>query len=116
MSMPLGYVRYGQYIQPGAHSVSKGQYVCKLLKSLYGLKQAPRQWFEKLSNALLLFGFHQPKANYTFSPRTHQSYTVGLIYMHDMIITGNVTVEISNLKAYLSSHFHMKDFRELSYF
>ena len=30
---------------------------CKLHKALYGLKQALRAWFDKLSLALLSFGF-----------------------------------------------------------
>ena len=54
--------------------------VCKLLKFLYGLKQASRQWFEKLSTALLHFGFHQSEADYTlFTKHTNKAYTAVLV-------------------------------------
>jgi hypothetical protein len=32
-------------------------HVCRLQNALYGLKQAPRDWFSRLSNKLIEFGF-----------------------------------------------------------
>ncbi|GJZ16331.1 retrovirus-related pol polyprotein from transposon TNT 1-94 [Tanacetum coccineum] len=55
MHLPMGYVGKGENVQDSNLSTSK---ICKLRKSLYGLKQAPRQWFPKLSNALLSFGYN----------------------------------------------------------
>jgi len=70
ITLPSRYAGYGQPIQP--ISTHQGKYVYKLLKSLYDLKLATRQWFEKLSTALLQFGFHQSKANYTlFTKKTN---------------------------------------------
>jgi len=43
-------------------------------------------------------------------------FTAVLIYVDDMVITGNNAKAISELKEYLSTHFHMKDFGLLSYF
>jgi len=86
-------------------------------KSLNGLKQAPRKWFEKLSHALLQFGFSKSKAYYTlFTRKISSVFTVVLIYVDDMVITGNNVEAITELKAYLSAHFHKKDLEHLSYF
>jgi len=108
MAMPLGYAGFGQPIQPAVVAPVGSKFVCKLDKSLYGLKQAPRKWFEKLSQALLQFGFSQSKADYTlFTRKLGRVFIVVLIYVDDMVITGNNIKAISNLKAYLSAHFHM---------
>ena len=46
MAQPIGFV-----------DATKPCYVCRLHKALYELKQAPRDWFDKLKNALLDWGF-----------------------------------------------------------
>ncbi|XP_057969403.1 uncharacterized protein LOC131158550 [Malania oleifera] len=72
-------------VPPGL-DVHQPNLVCKLLKSIYGLKQASRQWFAKLSQALLDYGFTQ-----------------GLI-------------EIQQLKSFLRNKFTIKDLEQLRYF
>ncbi|KAI0498746.1 hypothetical protein KFK09_019638 [Dendrobium nobile] len=52
MKQPLGFV-------DRAHP----NHVCHLHKALYGLKQAPRQWFRKLTEFLLQFGFQFSRAD-----------------------------------------------------
>ncbi|RVW60938.1 Retrovirus-related Pol polyprotein from transposon RE1 [Vitis vinifera] len=37
--------------------------VCRLKKALYGLKQAPQAWFQRLSSALLQWGFSMSRTN-----------------------------------------------------
>ncbi|XP_048494706.1 uncharacterized mitochondrial protein AtMg00810 isoform X2 [Beta vulgaris subsp. vulgaris] len=91
--------------------------VCKLKKALYGHKQAPRQWFAKLSSALISFGFVQSHADHSlFIQEKNDNFTAILIYVDDLIITGNNSHDIEQLKHLLSSTFHMKDLGSLSYF
>jgi len=95
----------------------KSPRVCKLLKSLYGLRQAPLQWFAKLSSALLSYGFQQSKVDYNLFRKTiGDTYKAILVYVDDMIITGNEETEIVAVKSSLHSQFHMKDLGVLRYF
>ena len=91
--------------------------VCRLHKSLYGLKQASRQWFEKFSTALLEAGFIQSKADYSLFTRNQvHELTIILVYVDDIIVTGNNADAISSLKAFLHQRFHLKDLGILKYF
>ncbi|GKB65306.1 retrovirus-related pol polyprotein from transposon TNT 1-94 [Tanacetum coccineum] len=113
MQLPLGYTGQGESVK----NVTRSGQVCKLKKSLYGLKQAPRQWFAKLSTALLSFGYQQSKADYSlFTKKDAESFTAVLVYVDDLLITGTHLDKIQELKNQLSSHFHMKDLGQLSYF
>ncbi|GJS73677.1 retrovirus-related pol polyprotein from transposon TNT 1-94 [Tanacetum coccineum] len=111
MKPPLGYIGKGHNVS--ADSKLDPQMVCKLKKSLYGLKQAPRQWFSKLSSVLLEFGYTQSKTDYSlFVKKEGTSFTVVLVYVDDLLITGNDESQINSLKAQLSLVFHMKDLGE----
>ena len=118
MKLPQGYYKGGSRIQLNAeHIPSQATLVCKLLKSLYGLKQAPRQWFSKLSLTLLDFGFVQSKADYSlFTKVTHNTITLVLVYVDDLLLSGNNLDTLNQLKELLCLSFHMKDLGELSYF
>lgn len=60
MELPLGF-------HPLNENFSR--LVCKLRKSIYDLKQTSRQWYYKLSNALLTYGFVQSSVDsYLFIP------------------------------------------------
>ncbi|GJW98882.1 uncharacterized mitochondrial protein-like protein [Tanacetum coccineum] len=84
---------------------------------MYGLKQAPRQWFSKLSSALVSFGFKQSKADYSlFTKKEGESFIAVLVYVDDLMITGNDNSLIQKFKSQLSSTFHMKDLGDLHYF
>ncbi|KAJ0493280.1 putative RNA-directed DNA polymerase [Helianthus annuus] len=91
--------------------------VCKLNKSLYGLKQAPRMWNEKLVNVLLKIGFCQSKCDYSMFIKSDENvFVVMLVYVDDIILTGNSKQEIDNVKNLLQSEFKIKDLGLLKFF
>ena len=91
--------------------------VCHLNKSLYGLKQAFRQWFAKFTKAVHAVGYVQSKANYSlFNRKCGKSFTTLLIYVDDILITGNDEKAISSLKQFLHTRFRIKDLGDLKFF
>lgn len=102
---------------PGFINEDLPNHVCKLNRSLYGLKQAPRAWFDRLSQCLLHLGFFCGKADSSlFILRKGQSIVLLLIYVDDIIVTGNDNNIISDLISTLSSEFSLKDLGSLHYF
>ncbi|RVW61844.1 Retrovirus-related Pol polyprotein from transposon RE2 [Vitis vinifera] len=91
--------------------------VCRLRKSLYGLKQAPRCWFAKLVMALKGYGFLQSYSDYSLFTYTKGNVQINvLVYVDDLIISGNDSAALKTFKAYLSDCFKMKDLGVLKYF
>ncbi|GKB64405.1 putative reverse transcriptase domain-containing protein [Tanacetum coccineum] len=92
-------------------------HVCLLHKSLYGLKQAPRAWFERLSKALFDLGFKGSKTDpslFIYSRGDTLLYI--LVYVDDIIVTGNNKGTIDNIICQLGSAFALKDLGPLNYF
>ncbi|GJS54320.1 retrovirus-related pol polyprotein from transposon TNT 1-94 [Tanacetum coccineum] len=57
------------------------------------------------------------KADYSlFTKKEGDSFTAILVYVDDLMITGNNPVQIQSLKSQLNSTFHMNDLRDLHYF
>ncbi|XP_019058443.1 PREDICTED: uncharacterized protein LOC109116811 [Tarenaya hassleriana] len=110
MTLPQGYSELqGEVVPAGS--------VCKLQKSLYGLKQASRQWNQKLSQVLLEAGYVQSVADSSLFTRKHgASFVAALVYVDDILITGNDACLIDALKKFLSSKFQIKDLGELKFF
>lgn len=98
---------------PEMHS----QKVCKLRKTLYGLKQSPRAWFGKFTKSMRAFGYRQTNADHTlFLKRYKGKITALIVYVDDMVVTGNDPEERKALQSYLSKEFQMKDLGPLKYF
>jgi hypothetical protein len=105
------------YMHPPPGVDTPSGHVCRLRKALYGLKQAPRAWFERFANVIQAAGFspsdHDPTLFVHLSP---QGRTLLLLYVDDMLITGDNPDHISQVKKYLSEEFQMSDLGPLSYF
>ena len=103
-------------IPPGLLGYTSSQ-SCKLKKSLYGLKQSNRQWYEKLSNLLLTCGYSHAHADHSLFIKAHNSeFTALIVYVDDIVLTGNSLAEIERIKHILHTNFHIKDLGKLKYF
>uniref|UniRef100_A0A803NSQ7 Uncharacterized protein n=1 Tax=Cannabis sativa TaxID=3483 RepID=A0A803NSQ7_CANSA len=106
MAQPEGFVEKG-----------KEDYVCKLNKSLYGLRQAPRAWFEKLKNTLSSWKFKNSKADTSlFFYKTDTVIILVLIYVDDIIVTGNDSKRVKQFIDELNKRFTLKDLGPLHFF
>jgi hypothetical protein len=107
MSQPEGFVVKGQ-----EHKV------CKLIKSLYGLKQAPRAWYEKLTEHLLKINFkHFNLDDATlFVKKVGKIVVYLVVYVDDLLITGNNEAYIASIKKELKKGFEMTDMGHLHYY
>ncbi|PRQ23920.1 putative RNA-directed DNA polymerase [Rosa chinensis] len=101
----------------GFENPSYPSFVCKLQKSLYGLKQAPRAWNERFTSFLPSIGFKFSYANPSLFVKVSGSSRVYLLlYVDDIIITGDSEDLISEVKAALQAEFDMKDLGDLHFF
>ncbi|KAM1792893.1 hypothetical protein ACFX12_036703 [Malus domestica] len=106
------------YMQPppGYIQAQNGM-VCKLHKAIDGLKQSPRAWYAKLSSVLERAGFLRSNADSSLFVRTGmRGRLMILIYVDDLIITGESETEIAALKQSLQETFAIKDLGRLKYF
>jgi hypothetical protein len=95
-----------------------GTKVCKLKKSLYGLKQSPRAWLEKFTRFVKSQGYTQGQGDHTmFIRHSHDGkIAILIVYVDDIILTGDDVLEMNQLKTSLSSTFEIKDLGSLRYF
>jgi hypothetical protein len=101
---------------PPGYSVPD-DHVCRLRRSLYGLKQAPRVWFERFTSVVTAAGFVASQHDTALFVHTFpRGRALILLYVDDMLITGDDYEYIAFVKACLSEQFHMFDLGPLSYF
>ncbi|RVW70044.1 Retrovirus-related Pol polyprotein from transposon RE1 [Vitis vinifera] len=106
MEQPPGFVAQGEYGK-----------VCCLKKALYGLKQSPRAWFGKFSKEIQAFDMNKSKKDHSvFYKKSAVGIILLVVYVDDIVITGNDHAGIFDLKAFMHSKFHTKDLGELKYF
>nr|XP_008349240.1 uncharacterized protein LOC103412466 [Malus domestica] len=72
--------------------------VCRLRKALYGLKQSPRAWFGRFTQAMKKCRYRQGNSDHTlFIKHKDGKVTLLIIYVDDMIVTGDDTKEIERI-------------------
>jgi hypothetical protein len=84
---------------------------------LYGLKQSPQAWFGKFSEAVIEFGLQRCQTDHlVFHLHTSAGYILLVVYVDDIVITGDDSGGIARLKLFLQQKFHIKDLGKLKYF
>ena len=107
MKLPPGY----------SHPPGFPHIVFQLRWALYGLKQAPRVWFAKFSSTISQHGFLGSSFDIAlFLRRSGHDITILLLYVDDMIITGDDMQGILDLKYFLGHQFEMTNLGPLNYF
>lgn len=103
---------------PSGFDEKFGSKICRLKKSLYGLKQSPRVWFEKFTQSVKRQGYTQGQSHHTMFTKQSKDgkMAVLIVYVDDIILTGDDMVEMDRLKRNLSSEFEIKDLGSLRYF
>ncbi|KAL0551795.1 hypothetical protein IC582_010884 [Cucumis melo] len=103
------------YMSPPQGFVAQFNYqVCKLQKSLYGLKQSPGAWFDKF----FIFIKSQGYSDHTLFTKVSKAgkIAVALVYVNDIVLPGDDTDEIVQLKKKIGFEFEIKDLGSLKYF
>ena len=105
-------------IPPGLEDGLNNNMVCKLKKALYGLKQSPRAWFDRFAKAVSKSGYHQCQADHTLFVKFSVTGKIAIliVYVDDIILTGDDSEEILKLKKMLATEFEIKDLGNLRYF
>ena len=76
----------------------------------YGLKQAPRAWYGKIAQYLTFCCFKASCSDPSLFVKPQSAkYTMILLYVDDMIITGDNNDEITCLRDDLSARFEMNN-------
>ncbi|WJZ81633.1 hypothetical protein VitviT2T_001466 [Vitis vinifera] len=105
-------------IPVGLEATSNFNKVCRLRKSLYGLKQSPRAWFERFTKVVKGYGFVQCQSDHTLFVKhfPEGKLAIIIVYVDDIILTGDHEEKIDLLKKLLTKEFEIKDLGNLKYF
>ncbi|CAJ2655949.1 unnamed protein product [Trifolium pratense] len=105
-------------VPPGYREDIAASTVCKLKKALYGLKQSPRAWFGRFTKVMVGLGFKQSQGDHTLFVKHSKSggVTVLLVYVDDIIVTGDNEEEQQMLSQHLAKEFEIKTLGKLKYF
>jgi len=103
---------------PGYGEKTATNTICKLKKALYGLKQSPRAWFGRFTKVMMSLGFKQSQGDHTLFIKHSKSrgVTMLLVYVDDIIVTGDDEEEQKLLSQHLAKNFEIKTLGKLKYF
>ncbi len=78
-------------------------------KKIYGLKQAPRAWYSKISSFFHTHGLVRSEAdqNLYFSISREGLYVILILYVDDILLTGDNTQKIRVLEEKMEKFFEM---------
>ena len=73
--------------------------VCWQGEALYGLKSSPHAWFDRFRLAVMRYGYKRCHAyQNVFVKRHNDKFTMLIVYVNDIIITGNDETKKNNNK------------------
>lgn len=103
-------------VLPNFESHSKGKMTSKLKKALYGLKQSPRTWFGRFAKAMI--GYIQSQGDHIllFKHSTLWGAKILLVYVDDIVVTGDDLEGREALRKCLVKEFKIKELGKLKYF
>jgi Reverse transcriptase (RNA-dependent DNA polymerase) len=102
---------------PGFVDPQHPDHVCRLNKALYGLRQSPRAWFQKLSTFLSQLGFLASSSDPSlFLYHKGNDLVLLLVYVDDIILTGNNQALLQQFITLLDHQFTIKDLGQLNFF
>ncbi|RVW96831.1 Retrovirus-related Pol polyprotein from transposon RE1 [Vitis vinifera] len=84
---------------------------------LQKLDQSPRVWFGRFAKAIRRQDYKQAQTDHTlFYRRKNGKITILIVYVDDIILTGDDVIDMERLKQKLATEFEMKDLGSLRYF
>ena len=107
MEIPLGFERNNDFKK-----------VCKLRKALYGLKESTRARFDRFTKVIKKNGYIQCQFDHTLFVKFSKGgkITILIVYVDDIILTGDYDEEKVSLENLLTKEFEIKDLDDLKYF
>ena len=89
----------------------------RLKRALYGLKQAPRGWYSRIDSYFMSNGFSKSNGEPTLYIKAENgNVLIVVLYVDDLIFTGNDKALIDDSKEAMKNEFEMIDLGLLKYF
>ena len=102
---------------PGFKNTQFPNHVCKLNKAIYGLRQAPRAWHDSLKSFINSYGFFTSKSDPSLFIYISGSIKIYfLVYVDDLLLTGNDNEFMIKFIEALSRRFSLKNMGYPHYF
>lgn len=102
---------------PGFLHPSYPHHICRLRRTIYGLKQASHEWYKALKTFLLQYGFKSSVADSAlFIYHSAGIIIYFMVYVDDIVLTGNNVSSVNKFVACLNQKFSLKDLGPLHHF